>query len=365
MLNRNILENDERTVLALRELYSAYGYTPFRMSKFEEYDLYRENKNFLVSDRVITFNDTDGRLLALKPDVTLSIIKNTPDSGVNKLYYNENVYRVSGMTGQFKEIMQAGLECIGNLALHDLVEVVMLAAKSLSLISRDYVLDISHMGIVSALLDDLHLSDGERRDLMRMISEKNSHGILSLLGSIGIPLERAEKLTSLVSVYGKRSEVLASLKGLSERVEYTSALRVLEALDKLLTRVDPEDRVRFDFSVVNDMNYYNGLVFKGFINGISDGVLAGGEYGRLLSDMGYSGDAIGFAIYLDLLVGLGDSGDGYDVDMLLVYSESDPIEKVIALKEKFISEGLSTLAVLEPSDKIRYHSKCIFSEKEV
>ena len=113
------------------------------------------------------------------------------------------------------------------------------------------------------------------------------------------------------------------------------------------------------------MNYYNGIVFKGFINGISDGVLAGGEYGRLLSDMGYSGDAIGFAIYLDLLVGLGDSGDGYDVDMLLVYSESDPIEKVIALKEKFISEGLSTLAVLEPSDKIRYHSKCIFSEKEV
>ena len=66
----------EKAVGLLRELYASYGFTHYKMSKFEEYDLYVKNKDFLVSDNVITFTDTDGKLMALKPDVTLSIIKN-------------------------------------------------------------------------------------------------------------------------------------------------------------------------------------------------------------------------------------------------------------------------------------------------
>lgn len=77
----------------------------------------QKNKDFLVSDRVITFNDTNGKLLALKPDVTLSIIKNTEDApGIKtKLCYDEKVYRPSGSTHRFKEITQIGLECIGDI----------------------------------------------------------------------------------------------------------------------------------------------------------------------------------------------------------------------------------------------------------
>ena len=91
----------ERVALALRELYAGYGYRPYRMSKFEEYDLYSRHKDFLVSDGVITFTDTNGKLMALKPDVTLSIIKNSADRPdlTEKLYYSENVYRVSKRAG--------------------------------------------------------------------------------------------------------------------------------------------------------------------------------------------------------------------------------------------------------------------------
>ena len=76
-MDKELFKNEEKAIFALRALYKQYGYLPFKMSKFEEYDLYVQNKDFLVSDRVITFNDTNGKLLALKPDVTLSIIKNT------------------------------------------------------------------------------------------------------------------------------------------------------------------------------------------------------------------------------------------------------------------------------------------------
>ena len=88
-----VLRDDERAVFALRALYGKYGYAQYKMSKFEEYDLYALNKEFLVSDNVITFTDTDGKLMALKPDVTLSIIKNGKDTekAVQKVFYNENV----------------------------------------------------------------------------------------------------------------------------------------------------------------------------------------------------------------------------------------------------------------------------------
>ena len=154
-MNTTYLKPEERAVYALRELYRGYGYLPFKMSKFEEYDLYVRNKDFLVSDRIITFTDVGGQLLALKPDVTLSIIKNGEDRAgeKQKVCYNENVYRVSGSTHRFKEILQTGLECIGDLDSYDICEVVTLAAASLATISNTYALDISHMGLVGGSLD--------------------------------------------------------------------------------------------------------------------------------------------------------------------------------------------------------------------
>ena len=80
MFNQDILSKLEQSIYRLRELFIDNGYRKFKMNKFEEYDLYSKNKEFLVSDGVIVFNDTNGKLLALKPDVTLSIIKNSKDN---------------------------------------------------------------------------------------------------------------------------------------------------------------------------------------------------------------------------------------------------------------------------------------------
>ena len=63
----------------LNRLYEQYGYRKFKMSRFEDYDLYAQNRDFLRQDRIITFTDADGALKALKPDITLSIIKNNSE----------------------------------------------------------------------------------------------------------------------------------------------------------------------------------------------------------------------------------------------------------------------------------------------
>ena len=113
--DEKILNNCEKAIFLLRKLFKDYGYEQYKVSKFEEYDLYMKNKSFLVSENVLTFTDTNGKLMALKPDVTLSIIKNTKDDEpLKKVYYNEVVYRPNDENG-FREINQTGLECIGDI----------------------------------------------------------------------------------------------------------------------------------------------------------------------------------------------------------------------------------------------------------
>ena len=74
-MNEFVLTGQEKLIFKLRELFSAAGYKRFRLSKFEDYDLYSGFKDFLVSEDIISFTDIGGSLKALKPDVTLSIVR--------------------------------------------------------------------------------------------------------------------------------------------------------------------------------------------------------------------------------------------------------------------------------------------------
>ena len=166
-LDLNILRPQERVSLQLRLLYEQAGFRQYHMGRFEEYGLYRENSRFLSSEQVITFTDLDGRLLALKPDVTLSIAKNAQveEGGCGRFYYLENVYRPSQESHTFREISQMGLECIG--AVDDAVtaQAVSLAIQSLAITGRDYVLELSHMGFVTGLFDAVGAPESPAADL--------------------------------------------------------------------------------------------------------------------------------------------------------------------------------------------------------
>ena len=133
------ISNEEKVISDFSRICERRGYSQYRMNKFEEYDLYVRNKDFLVSDSVITFTDTSGKLMALKPDVTLSIIKNGKDipGEIQKVYYNESVYRVSKHTHSFREITQVGLEAIGAVDEYTIYEVLRLACESLGAISQE------------------------------------------------------------------------------------------------------------------------------------------------------------------------------------------------------------------------------------
>ncbi len=345
----------ESTLSSLRALYETYGYAQYKMSKFEEYDFYVRNKNFLVSDQIITFNDTDGKLMALKPDVTLSIIKSgSDDAALQKVYYNENVYRIPKGAQSFREIMQVGLECIGATDPYCIYEVLLLAAKSLAAISEDFVLDISHLGVISEVLDSLNLSGSERAQVLQCIGEKNIHDIGKIAG--------AQKLQKLISTYGSVASVRKALceiypDGLSE------AATVLLETAQELENAGLANKVRIDFSVLNDMNYYNGMVFAGFVNGIPQSILSGGQYDLLMQKIGRKAGAIGFAVYLDMLKQFSRAEKAYDVDTVILYTEKTALCDIRAAFEVFSQSGKNVLVCKTVPNALRYRQAVKLDEK--
>ncbi len=328
------LTNEEEAAFLLRSLFRQYGYSQYKMSKFEEYDLYVRNKDFLISDSIITFTDTNGKLMALKPDVTLSIVKNSDrDSDVlQKVYYDENVYRVSSGTNSFKELMQVGIECIGPVDDYCLYEVLMLAAKSLKTLSSDAVLDLSHFGMVSDLIASFDLKSDTKRKILSLIGEKNLHELSRFCKECGLSKEREEVLIRLVSTYGKPETVLPLLSTFLTGYVPKEELALLEKICKQLSENGFGDMLRIDFSVVNHNEYYNGIVFKGFIKGVPTGVLSGGQYDRLMQKMGQKSRAVGFAVYMDLLQANRKNQNDYDVDAILLYDDTlslDLVEKAV------------------------------------
>ena len=362
-IDRTILNFDEQAIFALRGLYNRFGYERYKMGRFEEYDLYVQNKDFLVSDQVITFTDRNGRLLAMKPDVTLSIIKNAPDQKgvIQKVYYNENVYRIADGSRNFREIMQAGLECIGDLQEYDIAEVVLLAAKSLQLICPRFVLDLSHMGLVSAVLQCSGLSAVGQGAALACLQQKNAHDLEALCRQENVD---ATALSALCSCSGTAEEILTQLQPMMVTPNMAQAWNQLRSLCQILRNSGFGDRIRVDFSVGNDLKYYSGVVFKGYLEGIPTSVLSGGQYDALLQKMGRRSSAIGFAIYTDLLERLEPKKAAFDVDTLLLHeADADPAMLLSAVE--ILSQKGSVLAATAKPENKRWRQLAQFSSGEV
>ena len=357
MIQETLLKSEEQAVFALRSLYRGYGYLPFRMSKFEEYELYIRNKDFLVSDRIITFNDTNGRLMALKPDVTLSIVKNSrePEGSVRKVYYNENVYRPARGSRCFKEIMQVGLECIGQVDAYCISETLALAEKSLSEISPEYVLDISSLDMLSYVLERMDCAEDVRKRILSCIGEKNRHDLVKVCADAGIPESASAPLLALLSCGETCEDVRNTLWDLYDDPVWHGMIDALtQAVSVLPADSIRAEHVRIDFSVIHDMYYYNGIVFCGFVRGIPNSVLSGGQYDRLMSRMGKSERAVGFAVYLDQLELLEKKAAEYDADVLLLYDTDTPLPLLHETVSALTAEGKCVLAERKIPEKMRF-----------
>lgn len=318
-LNLDFLKPQERVSLQLRMLYEKAGFLQYHMGRFEEYSLYQENRRFLPSEQLITFTDLDGRLLALKPDVTLSIAKNAriEKKGCGRFYYQEKIYRPSQESHTFQEISQMGVECIGNVDDEVMAQAVSLAIRSLALTGKEYVLEVSHMGFVTGLLDAVGAPEGIRSQLFTCIQNKNWHDLQELSVNAGLSKQGIDALCKLGKLSGAWEEVLEKAEVLALNAAMGAALSELRTLCQALS--GQTEHLKLELSLVNDMKYYNGIVLQGFLEGLPRAVLKGGRYDPLAAQFRPGTRAIGYALYLDALNDLDRiNGDGKKKAMLNV-----------------------------------------------
>ena len=335
----------------LNRLYEKYGYKKFKMSKFEPYELYMENKDFLKSNQVISFTDLDGELLALKPDVTLSILKS--GLGKGRVYYNENVYRPKDR--HFRESAQTGIEYIGKLTAYAEAEVIMLAVKSLKLFSGEIRIRISDVGLISKVFEKLNLTDTGK--ILRLVESKNAAELDILVNTGELDKEKAAILKNMINLYlpfeeGVKRLADGSLTGelLGENNEIIIRLKKLASALKAFGVID---NIYLDFSVINSMDYYNGIIFQGAIEGLPFSVLSGGRYDKLAVKMGKDAGAIGFALDLSLVENYKEEVSDKALDYIIIYDEKkDDITKAVEAVERLIKEGYKVELIEKDEEEI-------------
>lgn len=356
-----IFTQSEEITKRLARLYRSFGYDRFKMSKFEEYSFYIEHKSFLQSENVITFGDLDGKLMALKPDITLSIAKNAREGETRRVYYNENVYRPSQSAREYREIPQIGLEFIGNVDALAECETVLLALRTMETLGGRYTLDLSDARFVPSVLEHEGFSEGDREKILDAVKKKDRGRILDICAAAGKDEKTAERVAATADVHGRFDKAIAKAEKISKSDGAREALDGLKKIYAFLGEMGATENVNLDFSIINDMNYYNGVVFQGYLEDVPKNVLSGGRYDNLLGKMGKTGGACGFAVYLDLIELYRESGDDDMADIAVIYGEGDDVSKVEKFADGLRADGQAVVCAAG-KDSVRAKKTVYFGE---
>ena len=341
---KNYIKNMSKkdlVLLNIRKMYDSYGYKKISLPSFEEYDLYNENKDF-IDRNVLTVMSPNGKLLALRPDITLSVAKKvSKDQSLkySKIYYQENTYNLTKYVG-YEEDEQLGIELIGKESTFLDFEIINLAVKSLDIINKKSMIVLSHAGFISSIFENFDLEYEIKEQILDCINRKNSHDIQKILKRNEHISENVKKLIyKIPELSGNLENIEKELLKYEINVNTKKILSELKQLNSLLMKFYKKSKIIFDFSVVKNLNYYNGIILQGYIEGFPNVILTGGRYDKLFEKFGVDTGAVGFAILTDGLKGYYKDTDKKDFEVLIAYDNSD-FEKLVEIVNDFQKKGL-------------------------
>ncbi len=308
------LKREEYIALELRRLYRDYGYTKISLPAFEDYDLYMDYRDYIKTEKIVTLMSPNGKLLALRPDITLSIAKKVykeKNFTYEKIYYIEDVYKFSSHEiDGYKVENQLGIERICNCDIHTDQEILDLAIKSLNKIDDENILVFSHVGILSNIIDEIaekySIDNDTVNEIIFNIQQKSFHELNRILEKLEVNNNNNVSLQLLNDMHkftGKFDNVYKQLLSYKLDKKTKNTLLELNETYKLLIKNnnDNKDKIVFDLSTTKNLDYYNGIIFQGYIKNSSKAILTGGRYDKLFNKFGINKGAIGFAIHLESL----------------------------------------------------------------
>lgn len=285
----------------LRQEFIKNGYEEIETPSFEYYDVFSDGIGAYMQENMIKFFDLNGRILVLRPDVTVPIARmisnNFAEEGQFRFFYIQNAYGVEDYTiGQRSEFTQAGVELVGKGGSGADAESIALAVRSLLGAGlTGFKIDIGQVGFYKGLLQDGNIPGETAEELRELIDNKNSVELEYRLDQLGVDSALREKLLALPGLFGGR-EVLEKARALSGNAACAAALDNLEAVYQLLCEFGYEKYLSLDLGMLHKYHYYSGIVFRGMAHEMGFPLLSGGRYDGLNGEFGIDRPAVGFAL---------------------------------------------------------------------
>ncbi|MGL4850757.1 MAG: ATP phosphoribosyltransferase regulatory subunit [Clostridium sp.] len=290
----------------LNKIYSSFGYDSVVTPTLEFYETFCKRADGFKDEMLYKTIDKNGKMLVLRPDMTLPIgrVVKTKMRDVEmpiRIKYCSNVFNVyGGYCGKRNEYTDCGVEFIGDKSISSDLEILVLAIEGLkSFNSKKFKLEIGHIGFINSIFEEINLSEDMEKVIAHLIENKNLIALDEVLEGVQIEEEYKELLRELSWLFGD-VEVLDQVLKYKLNENVIESLNYMKKLYEGLKSLGYEDNISFDLGMIPRVNYYMGIMFKGYLDGACSTVLSGGRY-EITKENEENLDAIGFSINVDLV----------------------------------------------------------------
>lgn len=289
----------------IEDMFIREGYTHIELAGFENLDNIISLYNNIKKESMVKVLDGKSDVLILRTDNTTSIIKKLIprwEYGIKlKLFYNSTVFRNSPNSG-IKEIKQLGIEYLGEAALKADKEVIKLALNILNRFNNGFILEISNSKYICGLFKDMNITKAKKQQLKEFIYRKNRSDLTDFIKDLNLPRDIYNCLLNLLDFQGDIIQIVDSAKSYYMNEIMEEALDELLEIKDFIDRIGYSKNVYFDLSMMMELDYYDGTIFKGYYHNSVKDIIYGGRYDSFTEEFGKRVPAIGFSLDPDGLI---------------------------------------------------------------
>ena len=290
-----------QTENAIRTALEGCGYSEVITPAVEYFDVFAQANPELDQENMLKIIDRSGRICVARPDNTTPIARiaatRLDDAALPvRLYYSQKVFRsVVAGHGHKGEFLQVGAELIGADGLEADKDILSAAFGALTGTGADnFRIELGHAEIYKALIEELGVDEQTAESVRRLIENKSFAALGDALAPYG-DRPAAKALRAMPQLFGGM-EVLDEVEALTGNVRVLGAVSYLRRLYKALDEAGYGSRIMIDLGLVHEMDYYTGVMFRGYIGGAGAAILSGGRYNALCAKFGKDMPAGGFGI---------------------------------------------------------------------
>jgi ATP phosphoribosyltransferase regulatory subunit len=288
-------------------VFDGWSYEEMATPGVDYYALFERGMGHDEAHRAFRFTDADGRMLALRPDVTSSVARAAATLFAGRarplrLCYAASVFRQHPRSHAEwrRESKHLGCELIGAGSREAELEILLIAAESLErlgLAGRCRI-TLNHVEVFKGIAGQLGLDATERERMRQLIDTRDDAELRNFLAARAGSTQPDALKIPLTRLTGKRA-ILQHARAALDNPRSHAALDELEKLWTAIEAVGLSDYFETDLGDVSGLDYYTGLVFKIYVEGAGARVGSGGRYDELTANFGRREPAVGFVLDLD------------------------------------------------------------------